>query len=189
MKKILKLGIVGGGPNSWIGNIHRIASRIDGKYIICAGSFSRDAKISRSFGSTLNIENNRCYSNYKIMADTESKREDGIDVVAIMTPPGSHQQIAEYFIKKNFNVISDKPFAATYEQAKKLYSTITKNKKIVYGLTHNYSAYPMVRMAKKLVSDGKIGNIENVNVEYVQDWSKGNVVTTKNAKKFLDGNR
>ena len=185
MKKILKLGIVGGGPNSWIGNIHRIASRIDGKYIICAGSFSRDAKLSRSFGSTLNIENNRCYSNYKIMADTESKREDGIDVVAIMTPPGSHQEIAEYFIKKNFNVISDKPFAATYEQAKKLYSTITKNKKIVYGLTHNYSAYPMVRMAKKLVSDGKIGNIENVNVEYVQDWSKGNVVTAKNAKKVF----
>jgi predicted dehydrogenase len=128
MKKILKLGIVGGGPGSWIGNIHRIASRIDGKYKICAGSFSRNPKISYTFGSTLNLHKERCYSNYKTMADTESKRDDGIDIVAIMTPPGSHQIIAEYFIKKNFHVISDKPFASTYTQAKKLYSTIIKKK-------------------------------------------------------------
>ncbi len=183
--QILKLGIVGGGPKSWIGNVHRIASRIDGKYIICAGSFSRDPKLSSTFGATLNIHKDRCYSNYKLMADTEKKRKDGIDVVAIMTPPGSHQIIAEYFIKKNFHVISDKPFAATYDQAKKLYTTIIKNKKIVYGLTHNYSSYPMVRMAKKLVADNKIGNIEIINVEYVQDWSKGVVVTLKNAKKIF----
>ena len=185
MKKILKLGIVGGGPGSWIGNIHRIASRIDGKYKICAGSFSRNPKISNTFGLSLNLNKDRCYSSYKTMADVESKRNDGIDVVAIMTPPGSHQIIAEYFIKKNFHVISDKPFASTYDQAKKLYSTIKKNKKIIYGLTHNYSAYPMVRMAKKLVKDGKIGNVEFVNVEYVQDWSGGNTITTKNMKKEL----
>jgi predicted dehydrogenase len=185
MKKILKLGIVGGGPGSWIGNIHRISSGIDGKYKICAGSFSRNVKTSSSFGSSLNLNKNRCYSNYKTMADRESEREDGIDVVAIMTPPGSHQIIAEYFIKKNFHVISDKPFASTYDQAKKLYSTIKKNKKIIYGLTHNYSAYPMVRMAKKLVKDGKIGNIEFVNVEYVQDWSNGIEVTKKNSKKIF----
>ena len=185
MKKILKLGIVGGGPGSWIGNIHRIASRIDGKYKICAGSFSRNLKISNTFGASLNLEKNRCYSNYKTMANTEFKRDDGIDIVAIMTPPGSHQIIAEYFIKKNFHVISDKPFAATYTQAKKLYSIIKKNKKIIYGLTHNYSAYPMVRMAKKLVRDKKIGDVEFVNVEYVQDWSKGIVVNKKNSKKIF----
>ena len=102
MKKILKLGIVGGGPGSWIGNIHRIASRIDGKYKICAGSFSRNPKISNSFGASLNLDKNRCYSNYKTMADNEFKRSDGIEIVAIMTPPGSHQEIAEYFIKKIF---------------------------------------------------------------------------------------
>ena len=145
MKKILKLGIVGGGPGSWIGNIHRIASRIDGKYKICAGSFSKNQKITSAFGASLNLEKSRCYKNYKDMADSEVKRNDCIDVVAIMTPPGSHQTIAEYFIKKN--------------------------KKIIYGLTHNYSAYPMGRMAKKLVQDNKIGDIEFVNVEYVQDLS------------------
>ena len=114
MKKILKLGIVGGGPGSWIGNIHRISSGIDGKYKICAGSFSRSSKTSSSFGSSLNLNKDRCYSNYKTMADTEHEREDGVDVVAIMTPPGSHQIIAEYFIKKNFHVISDKPVQATW---------------------------------------------------------------------------
>lgn len=185
MKKILKLGIVGGGPGSWIGNIHRIASRIDGKYKICAGTFSRNFNISKSFGSSLNLNKDRCYSNYKLMANVEAKKKDGIDIVAIMTPPGSHQEIAEYFIKKNFNVISDKPFASTYLQAKKLYKAIKKNKKIVYGLTHNYSAYPMVRMAKKLVNDNKIGIIEFVNVEYVQDWSSGSTVNKKNFKKIF----
>ena len=185
MKKILKLGIVGGGPGSWIGNIHRIASRIDGKYKICAGSFSRNQKITSTFGASLNLEKSRCYRDYKDMADSEFKRNDRIDVVAIMTPPGNHQTIAEYFIKKNFHIISDKPFASTYNQAKRLYSAIRKNKKIIYGLTHNYSAYPMVRMAKKLVKDGKIGNIEYINVEYVQDWSGGITVNKRNSKKIF----
>ena len=185
MKKILKLGIVGGGPGSWIGNIHRIASRIDGKYKIYAGCFSRNHKINSNFGRLLDLAKNRCYSNYNTMAEIEFKRTDGIDVVAIMTPPGSHQAIAEYFIKKNIHIISDKPFAANYAQAKKLYSAIKKNKKIVYGLTHNYSAYPMVREAKKIVKDGKIGNIEFINVEYVQDWSNGTIVNKKNSKKIF----
>ena len=92
------------------------------------------------------------------MADRESEREDGIDVVAIMTPPGSHQIIAEYFIKKNFHVISDKPFASTYDQAKKLYSTIKKNKKIVVYLSMG-TLDQLLEMAKKLVKRDKAGNI------------------------------
>jgi predicted dehydrogenase len=119
------------------------------------------------------------------MADKESKRNDGINVVAIMTPPASHQIIAETFIDKNINIISDKPFAGNIDQAKKLYKKIKSNKKIKYVLTHNYSAYPMVREAKMLVEKGKIGKIEYVNVEYVQDWSEGNTITTKNMKKEL----
>ena len=185
MKKVLKLGIVGGGPNSWIGNIHRIASRIDGKYDLCAGVLSRDKNKVVEFAKQINIDESRLYSDYKEMADIESKRLDKIDVVAVMTPPGSHHEIVEYFIKKNFNVISDKPFASTYNQAKKLYKVITANKNVIYGLTHNYSAFPMVRLAKKLVEQNKIGEVQNINVEYVQDWSKGNVITKKNAKKLF----
>ena len=99
--KKLKLGIIGGGPNSWIGHVHRIASRFDDKYILVAGVFSRNSKKSISFGKNLGIDPQRCYSNYSEMADKENKLRNKIDVVAIMTPPGSHQKIAEKFIDKN----------------------------------------------------------------------------------------
>jgi len=183
--KKLTLGIVGGGPNSWIGHVHRISSRFDDQYEIIAGVFSRNAKISKKFGKNLGISPDRCYSNYKEMADKESKRKDCIKVVAIMTPPSSHQIIAEKFIDKNIHIISDKPFAGNLEQAQKLYKKIKSNKKIKYALTHNYSAYPMVREAKKLVEKGKIGKIEYLNVEYVQDWSSGKTITGRNSKKLL----
>ena len=181
----LSLGIVGGGPKSWIGHVHRISARFDDKYKIVAGVFSRNSKLSISFGKTLGISKDRCYSNFKEMALKESKRNDGIQVVSIMTPPSSHQIIAEKFIEKNINIISDKPFAGNLVQAKKLYKKIKSNKKIKYALTHNYSAYPMVREAKVLIEKGKIGKIEYVNVEYIQDWSDGTKINLRNAKKKL----
>ena len=181
----LSLGIVGGGPKSWIGHVHRISARFDDKYEIVAGVFSRNAKLSINFGKTLGISKDRCYSTFKEMALKESKRNDGIQVVSIMTPPSSHQIIAEKFIEKNINIISDKPFAGNLDQAKKLYKKIKSNKKIRYALTHNYSAYPMVREAKVLIEKGKIGKIEYVNVEYIQDWSGGTKINVRNAKKKL----
>ena len=184
--KKLKLGIIGGGPNSWIGHVHRIASRFDDKYILVAGVFSRNSKKSISFGKSLGIDPQRCYSNYSEMADKENKLKNKIDVVAIMTPPGSHQKIAEKFIDKNIHIISDKPFAANLKQAKSLFKKIKSNNKIKYALTHNYSAYPMVREAKTLVGKGKIGKIEYVNFEYIQDWSDGKKFNAKNAKKLFD---
>jgi len=183
--KKLNLGIVGGGSKSWIGHVHRIAARYDDQYEIVAGVFSRNVKSSTEFGRKIGVSKERCYSNYKQMANEEAKRKDGINVVSIMTPPSSHQIIAETFIDKNIHVISDKPFAGNLEQAKKLYKKIKLNKKIKYALTHNYSAYPMVREAKVLVEKGKIGKVEYVNVEYVQDWSEGKNLTSKNAKKNL----
>ena len=181
----LSLGIVGGGPKSWIGHVHRISARFDDKYEIVAGVFSRNSKLSINFGKTLGISKDRCYSNFNEMALKESKRNDGIQVVSIMTPPSSHQIIAEKFIEKNINIISDKPFAGNLDQAKKLYKKIKSNKKIKYALTHNYSAYPMVREAKVLIEKGKIGKIQYVNVEYIQDWSGGTKINLRNAKKKL----
>jgi len=183
--KKLFLGIVGGGPKSWIGHVHRIASRFDDHYEIVAGVFSRNPKLSKMFGKSLGISSDRCYSNYKEMAEKEREKKNGINVVSIMTPPASHQIIAEQFINKNIHIISDKPFAGNLHQAKKLYKKIKSNKNIKYALTHNYSAYPMVRQAKQMVEKGKIGKIEYINVEYVQDWLKGINLTTKNAKKIL----
>jgi len=183
--KKLKLGIIGGGPNSWIGHVHRIAARFDDKYILVAGVFSRNSKKSISFGKSLGIDPQRCYSNYSEMADKENKLRNKIDVVSIMTPPGSHQKIAEKFIDKNIHIISDKPFAANLRQAKSLFKKIKSNNKIKYALTHNYSAYPMVREAKTLVGKGKIGKIEYVNFEYIQDWSDGKKFNSINAKKLF----
>ncbi len=183
--KKLKLGIIGGGPNSWIGHVHRISSRFDDKYEIVAGVFSRNSKQSTSFGKSIGVSEDRCYSNYLTMANKESLRKDKIDVVSIMTPPGSHQIIAEKFIDKNFHIISDKPFAADLKQAKSLLNKIKKNKKIKYALTHNYSAYPMVREAKVLIEKGKIGKVEDVNFEYVQDWSEGKKINKKNSRKMF----
>ena len=183
--KKLKLGIIGGGPNSWIGHVHRISSRFDDKYEIVAGVFSRNSKQSTSFGKSIGVSEDRCYSNYLTMANKESLREDKIDVVSIMTPPGSHQIIAEKFIDKNIHIISDKPFAADLKQAKSLFNKIKKNKKIKYALTHNYSAYPMVREAKVLIEKGKIGNVEDINFEYVQDWSEGKTINKKNSRKMF----
>ena len=183
--KKLKLGIIGGGPNSWIGHVHRISSRFDDKYEIVAGVFSRNSKQSTSFGKSIGVNEDRCYSNYLTMANKESLRKDKIDVVSIMTPPGSHQIIAEKFIDKNIHIISDKPFAADLKQAKSLFNKIKKNKKIKYALTHNYSAYPMVREAKVLIEKGKIGKVEDINFEYVQDWSEGKTISKKNSKKMF----
>ncbi len=181
--KKIQLGIVGGGPKSWIGHVHRISSRFDDQYEIVAGVFSRNSKISKNFGQSIGIAKDRCYSNYKEMANKEANKKDGISVVAIMTPPSTHQIIAEKFIDKNIHIISDKPFAGNLVQAKKLYKKIKSNRKIKYALTHNYSAYPMVREAKVLVEKGKIGKVEYINVEYIQDWSGGDQITKKNVKK------
>ena len=183
--KRLNLGIIGGGPGSWIGHVHRIASRFDDKYEVVAGVFSRNYKVSKSFGESIGLKKDRCYKNYKDLCLSEKKIKNGIEVVAIMTPPGSHQEIAEFFIKNNIHVISDKPFAGSLKQAQRLFRTIKNNKKIVYGLTHNYSAYPMVRHAKKLIEDKKLGNVEYINVEYIQDWTNGKKVSPATAKKIF----
>ena len=100
--KKIKLGIVGGGPKSWIGHVHRISSRYDDQYEIVAGVFSRNFKKSKKFGQSIGIDKSRCYSNYKEMSEKEAKKQDKIDVVSIMTPPSSHQIIAETFIKKKY---------------------------------------------------------------------------------------
>ena len=122
--KKLKLGIVGGGPNSWIGHVHRISARFDDHYDIVAGVFSKNKVKSDKFGMSIGISKDRCYSNFKEMAEKESRKENGIDVVAIMTPPSSHQIIAEKFIDKNIHIISDKPFSGDFKQGQKLIKKI-----------------------------------------------------------------
>ena len=170
--KKIRIGFVGGGPNSFIGYTHRLAARFDNRFDFVAGVFSRDIKKSKEFGIALGLEPSRCYADYKVMAKKESIRSDGIQALGIMTPSGDHYKIAKEFIEKNIHIICDKPLTATVEDAEKL-QKLVKKKKIVFALTHNYSAYPMLREAKQIVKSGKIGDILLVNVEYPQGYTVG----------------
>ena len=170
--KKIRIGFVGGGPNSFIGYSHRLASRFDNRFEFVAGVFSRDIKKSISFGQSLGLPKERCYNNYITMAKKESIRNDGIEALGIMTPSGDHYKIAKKFIENNVHIICDKPLTATLEDAIKLKKLIKKFK-IIFALTHNYSAYPMLREAKSLVEKGKLGKINLINVEYPQGYTVG----------------
>ena len=166
----IRIGFIGGGPNSFIGYTHRLAARFDNRFSIVAGVFSRDEDLSKKFSNSLGIDTDRSYSDYKEMAIQEKNRSDGIEAVGIMTPAGDHCLIAKEFIKNNIHVICDKPLAAHLKDAYSLKELVDKHN-IIFALTHNYSAYPMLREAKQLISEGKIGHIRLVNVEYPQGYT------------------
>ena len=169
-KNKIKIGFIGGGPNSFIGYTHRLAARFDNRFEFVAGVFSKDKKKSKEFGRSLGLDSDRCYNDYKIMAKQELARHDGVQAIGIMTPSGDHYKIAKEFIKNNVHIICDKPLTSKVEDAVALEKLVHKTK-IVFALTHNYSGYPMLREAKKLVEKNKIGKIKVINVEYPQGYT------------------
>ena len=180
--KKIRIGFIGGGANSFIGYTHRLAARFDNRFDFVAGVFSKDIKKSILFGTSLGLEKDRCYKNYKEMALKESQRDDGIKALGIMTPSGDHYKIAKPFIENKVHIVCDKPLTATIKDAEKLKKLVEKNK-IIFALTHNYSSYPMLREAKEIIKKDKIGNINLINVEYPQGYTVD--VKKKNEKKTL----
>ncbi len=181
-KSKIKIGFIGGGPNSFIGYTHRLAARFDNRFEFVAGVFSKNKKKSIEFGKSLGLDPRRCYKDYLIMAKEESVRSDGIEALGIMTPSGDHYKIAKEFLKNKIHIICDKPLTAKVEDAIAL-EKIVKKTKIIFALTHNYSAYPMLREAKELVLKNKIGKIKLINVEYPQGYTVA--VKKKDEKKIL----
>ena len=181
-QKKIRIGFIGGGPNSFIGYTHRLAARFDNRFEFKAGIFSQNIKKSKNFGTALGLDQERCYESYEKMALLESKREDGIQALGIMTPSGDHLKIAKPFIEKGIHIVCDKPLTANISDAEKLKKLVHKNK-IIFALTHNYSAYPMLREAKKIVTSGKIGKVNLVNVEYPQGYTAG--IKKKDERKTL----
>ncbi|HKT90185.1 MAG TPA: Gfo/Idh/MocA family oxidoreductase [Candidatus Sulfotelmatobacter sp.] len=165
----LRLGMVGGGPGAFIGAVHRIAARLDDRYELVAGALSANPERAREGARELHIAPERRYADFREMAAAESKRADRIDAVSIVTPNHLHYPIAKAFLEAGIHVICDKPITTTLEDALDL-AKIVRNSRLVFGLTHNYTGYPMVRQARQLVSDGELGPIRVVQVEYVQDW-------------------
>jgi len=169
MERKIRIGMVGGGKDAFIGGVHRIALRLDGYYELVAGSFSSNFDNSKETGNSLGLAEDRIYETYQEMAEKESARSDGIDVVSIVTPNHLHVPIAKIFADKGIHVICDKPLALSSEEAIDL-KNIVENKKIIFALTHNYTGYPMVRHARSLIQKGDLGSIRVVQAEYPQDW-------------------
>lgn len=165
----LRLGMVGGGRGAFIGATHRIAARIDDRYELVAGALASDPDRAKASAADLHIAPDRAYGSYAEMAAAEAARPDGIDVVAIVTPNHLHHAPAKAFLQAGIHVICDKPLTTALEDALDLVAEVRRTG-LVFGLTHNYTGYPMVRQAREMVAAGEIGEIRVVQVEYAQDW-------------------
>ena len=161
--------MVGGGEGAFIGGVHRIALRLDGYYELVAGCFSSNFDNSKKTGINLGLAEERIYESYQEMAEKESARSDGIDVVSIVTPNHLHVPVAKIFAEKGIHIICDKPLALSSVEANSL-KDIVENKKLIFALTHNYTGYPMVRHARSLIKKGDLGSLRVIQAEYPQDW-------------------
>lgn len=165
----IRLGMVGGGKDAFIGGVHRIAARIDGEFDLVAGALSSTPARSRDSGQALGLAADRCYGSYEDMAEAEANRPDGIQAVAIVTPNYMHAGPAMAFLKRGIHVICDKPLTATMDQAEELAKAV-HDAKALFILTHNYTGYPMIRQARAMIAAGELGDLRVVQVEYPQDW-------------------
>jgi predicted dehydrogenase len=166
--------MVGGGQGAFIGGVHRIAARLDDRYTLVAGALASDAERAHASAAELHIARERSYADYRSMAQAEAQRDDGIDVVAIVTPNHLHAEIATAFLDAGIHVICDKPLTSSLAAARALVNKVAQSG-CLFALTHNYSGYPMVRQARAMVAAGELGEIRVVQAEYSQDWLSTNL--------------
>ncbi len=163
----LRAGIVGGGPGSFIGAIHRVAAQFDGQAELVAGAMSSDPQKAEAAAQAWYLS--RSYGSFAEMARVEASRADGIDFVMITTPNHMHFPVARAFLEQGIHVVCDKPMTFSLEEAQELVRLV-EQRNLVFALTHNYTGYPAVRQARQMVRSGQLGEIRKVLVEYVQDW-------------------
>ncbi|WP_200975800.1 Gfo/Idh/MocA family protein [Echinicola sp. 20G] len=177
----LRMGMIGGGPGSFIGAVHRIAANMDGQIELVAGAFSSNPEKSAQAGAELFLNRSRIYQSYDEMFEKEKElpEDQRIDFVSIVTPNHVHFDPTVKALKNGFHVVLDKPMTLTYEEAKEL-DQVIKDTGMLFCLTHTYTGYPMVKEAKQLVSNGTLGNIRKVYVEYPQGWLWKNVSEEEN---------
>jgi len=168
-RKILRCGMVGGGEGSFIGDVHRKAAAFDGKCQLVAGCFSRDYSKTLRMGESLGMEAQRLYKNFQEMALEEGNREDRLDFISIVAQNNYHYECAKAFLEQGFNVVCEKPLTFEVTQAEEL-KKLAEEKNLLFCVMYSYSGYPLIKQARKLVMDGKIGDILMVMGEYPQDW-------------------
>jgi predicted dehydrogenase len=165
----LRLGMVGGGQGAFIGAVHRLAARMDDRYELVAGALSSDPARAHASAVDLHIAADRSYDTFAEMAKKEAMRPDGIDVVAVVTPNHLHFAAAKAFLEAGINVVCDKPLTHRLEDALELQRIVARTG-LVFGVTHTYTGYPLVRQAREMVAAGELGQVRLVQVEYAQDW-------------------
>ncbi len=167
----LCMGMVGGGPNAFIGEVHRKAVRMDGEMELVAGAFDIDPRMSRKMGRMLYLPKRRVYDTYQQMITGELSLPEGerIDFVSITTPNSTHFPIAKAFLEAGFHVVCEKPMTMDVKEALALKEVVRKTRKI-FMLTHTYTGYPMVKLAKDLVAAGRLGRVHKIIVQYHQGW-------------------
>ncbi|TPN82272.1 Gfo/Idh/MocA family protein [Aquimarina algicola] len=168
---LLKMGMIGGGAGSFIGDVHRKAASIDGMITLVCGAFSSTEEKSLASAEALGIPKNRAYGSFEEMIKKEAllPEEERMDFVAIVTPNHMHFPPAKMALEHGFHVICDKPMTLTLDEAQELENIVESSQK-VFALTHNYTGYPMVKQAKAMISKGDLGIIRKVNVQYLQGW-------------------
>ena len=164
----IRLGMVGGGNDAFIGGVHRFASRLDDRYDLVAGALSSTPQKARASGAVLGLDPARTYDDFKEMAIREARLKGGIEAVAIVTPNHVHYAAAREFLKRGIHVICDKPLTSTLPEARKLVKAAERSSAL-FVLTHNYTGYPLIRQAREMIANGELGDIRVVNVEYAQD--------------------
>jgi len=189
--KKVRLGMVGGGEGAFIGGIHRLAAQMDGKIELVCGAFSSNPEKAKAFGKTLFLSDERCYASYEEMFAREARldRAERMELVAIVTPNHLHFPVAKLALEYGFHVISDKPATLTLDQAIELKSIIEKTG-LLYGLTHTYTGYPMIKEARHRLKQGQLGQIKKIIVEYPQGWlASKDDENSKQASWRLDPNK
>jgi predicted dehydrogenase len=167
--KRIRYGMVGGGPGAFIGAIHRMAARLEGRYELVAGAFSSQPDRSRAAGIEFGLAADRVYDTYEEMARREAARPDGIEAVVIVTPNHLHYPVARAFLEAGVHVICDKPLTSNLADAETLRELVNKSGRLFF-VTYTYGTYPMVTQARELVRSGRIGKVRVVQVEYAQGW-------------------
>ena len=171
MGKKIKLGVLGGGGDSLIGILHRVASSMFDKFEFVGGVFNPDHEESKKFAQELGIGIDRVYKNLDHLIAEEAKlpEDERIKVVSILTPNFLHFPMAKQLLENGFNVICEKPMTTSYEEAKILEDTLNKSKTI-FAVTYTYTGYPMIRQMKEMIAAGEIGEIQKIDVQYYQGW-------------------
>jgi predicted dehydrogenase len=171
MKRKIRMGMVGGGKNAFIGGVHRMAAALDGQIELVCGAFSSNLKVAKEFGRELFLPQERVYGSYQELFVSEKAlpQEERMDFVSVVTPNHLHYPIAKMALEAGFHVMCDKPLAINLEEAKKL-AALVKKTGLLFGLTHNYTGYPLVKEARERIANGSLGRLSKVVVEYLQGW-------------------